>query len=151
MPHFFSQCMHNIIDPVPKAALHRIGREEDCSSDVPYCLVFIPSRVEKCYGCSRKFRPRQKILTPPNDLVVSHREQRSYWDRSGASKQAKVPSNAYYHLDIKNCIKPKSPSFTLTKLVISDSNRARLTDVHKSKLQELGLTVWDWLVVICNE
>ena len=122
-----------------KAVIQRIGRAEE-ATDVPYCLQIIPSRVEKCYGCKRKFRPRKKVLTPPDDLVVSHQERRSYRDKSRAIIQADAISNVYYHLNI-GCIQPTNGSFKLSCLVISDSNRAKLTDAHKSKLQKLGLIV----------
>lgn len=128
------------IDSATRAVVQRIGRAEDATADVPYCLQIIPSRVEKCYGCKRKFRPRKKVLTPPDDLVVSHKEKRVFRDKSGASTQANAISNVYFHLAI-GCIQLTNSSFKLSCLKISDSNRAKLTDDHKSKLQKLGLTV----------
>ena len=127
------------IDSATRAVVQRIGRAEE-ATDVPYCLQIIPPHVEKCYGCKRKFRPRKKVLTSPDDLVVSHKEKRSYRDKSGASVQADAISNVYFHLAI-GCIQPTNSSFKLSCLKIYDSNRAKLTDAHKSKLQELGLIV----------
>jgi hypothetical protein len=127
------------IDSATRAVIQRVGRAET-ATDVPYCLQIIPPLAKKCYGCKRKFRPRKKIPTPPDDLVVSHKEKRSYRDKSGALVQDDAISNVYFHLEI-GCIKPTNSSFTLSCLKISDSNRAKLKDCHKSKLQKFGLTV----------
>ena len=61
-----------------------------------------------------------------------------YRNKSGTPVKAPVPGNVYYHLDI-GCMKLANPVFELSMLAISDTEKAKLNDAHRAKLQNLGL------------
>ena len=103
-------------------------------------LKIINGRIKKCHGCKKNFRSEGAPLTPPDDLVVSHLEQRSYPNKLGATVKAPAPGNVYYHLDI-GCIKLANPTFELSMLAIFDSEKSKLNDAHRDKLQKLGLKI----------
>ena len=106
-----------------------------------FMLKIIPNRrIKKCNGCKNGFWPsKENSLTPPDDLIVSHLEQRTYRNKQGERVKAK-PSNVYYHLDI-GCIEIICPKVELSQFAILDSERVKLTDAHKKKLQTLGMTI----------
>ena len=120
-----------------ETTLHCIARAEE-SSRASYLLKIINGRVKKCHGCKQLFRPKGVPLTPPDDLVVSHLEQRSYRNKSRAL--VKTTGNVYYHLD-DGCIKLVNPAFEFSTLAISDSEKEKLNNIHKDKLQKLGLKI----------
>ena len=111
------------------------------SSHFSFKLKFITSRIKKCQGCQRNFRrSKASPLIPPDDLLVSHLEPRPYRSKSGVTVTPPKPSNAYYHLDI-GCIQQRNPGFKPSNLVISNSDKSKLSGAHREKLQTLGLTV----------
>lgn len=113
--------------------------KESCRWSFNLCIIR-DHHIKKCNGCKKNFWPsKEKPLTPPDDLIVSHLEQRTY-TKQGVTVKAKDPSNAYYHLDI-GCIKFVNPKAELSEFAILDSEKVKLTDAHKKKLQTLGMTI----------
>ena len=137
--HNYIQCKSQSAGPRIDATLLCIARAEE-STRVSYLLKIINGRIKKCNGCKKKFRSESTSLTPPDDLVVSHLEHRSYRNKHGATVKAPNPGNVHYHLDI-GCIKLANPTFELSMLAISDSEKSNLKDAHRDKLQKLGLKV----------
>ena len=52
-------------------------------SDVPYVLVFVKGNITTCFGCRAKF---MKPSVPPYNLIVQHKDYRSYTDQEGVQQ-----------------------------------------------------------------
>jgi hypothetical protein len=96
-------------------------------------------RVTTCTGCHKKFPRRHDgaPFSPPDDIVVSHRERRTWRDRSGVLQIGKEQA-AYFHLNIL-CIQKgnskKNSDFDGSQLYFHPIVFLRLNDDHKGYIK----------------
>jgi hypothetical protein len=89
-------------------------------------LWFRKGNISTCNGCRNKF---DKNSVAPYDLCVQHAEWRCFTSPSTSLPDSRF-GNAYYHLSVQ-CIQVRWPSFRPTDLLIDDSVRVKLLQVHK--------------------
>ena len=99
-------------------------------SDAPYVLVFVKGNITTCFGCRAKFT---KPAVPPYNLIVQHKDYRSYTDQEGV--QQRSFGNVYYHLDIR-CLQQKQGGFNPANLHISKDVQEGAQILHKQFLLE---------------
>ena len=72
-------------------------------------LGFLDSKVTRCYGCGYSLKPDGTIPDPPDDLVLTTRLHRQYY-QAGQQQTSPDISNVYYHVN-PFCIKVTFPLF----------------------------------------
>ena len=85
------------------------------SSPFPYEIVFLPTNVVKCYGCSQKFADKYRI--PPQNIVVKHKDRRIRgYNPDGSIMFAPDFQNTYYHLNTTHILR-KNPEFKYNVMI----------------------------------
>ena len=97
-------------------------------------------RVSTCTGCHKKFPRRHDgaPFPPPDDIVVSHRERRTWRDQSGILQIGKEQA-VYFHLSI-SCIRKgnsnKNSEFDGSQVYFDPIVFLRLNDEHKKYIKK---------------
>ena len=97
----------------------------------PFTLVFVSGQITTCFGCRSSFL---KPAVAPFNVVVQHKDYRSYTAPDGTSRQRY--GNVYYHPNI-SCITVKQPQFHPANLVVSQQVIEKATQAHSDYLQAM--------------
>lgn len=101
--------------------------------------MFLSGNISRCQGCNSQIKKASdgRVLPPPDDLVVQHKEQVMFQNpHSGTFQLSREYRNVYYHPRLQ-CIRKKFPNFDAVKhMRISRDNIARLTTVHTDFLKQ---------------
>lgn len=71
--------------------------------DIPakdYFVVLLNKRIKKCYGCGQDFPKKVDgtILSPPNDIVIMHKDRREYMKNGkNVNPYSQLPSVYFLH------------------------------------------------------
>ena len=102
----------------------------------PFVLMFISGQISNCFGCRHNF---MKPATPSFDMVVQHKDYRSYTAPDGT--QRSKYGNVYYHANL-SCITIKQPQFHPTQLIVPQQVSDRVTTTHVDHLKAThGVTI----------
>jgi hypothetical protein len=115
--------------------LHK-GQSAGSSNPVCYIVMFLSGNITTCFGCRLRFN---KPPIPPFDLVVQHKDFRSYVDADGQQRQKY--GNVYYHVN-KSCILRKAKNFSTADMIVSQEVIEKALPEHAELLLErFGLRI----------
>ena len=104
-----------------------------------FWVMFLTGNISRCQGCGGKIERGAdgKVLPPPNDLVVQHKEQVVFQNpNTGTFQLSRDNRNVYYHPRLL-CLQRKFSSFEAAKHIkVSQQIFLRMTIVHKQYLTE---------------
>jgi hypothetical protein len=80
-------------------------------------LAFLDNKVSRCYGCGEALKPGGRIPHPPDDLVVTTRLNRQYYNQDGQLQTSPRISSVYFHLN-PQCVRAACPLFAVTSCQI---------------------------------
>ena len=117
-----------LVQPSPQIEPHNL-----------FWLVLLAGNISRCQGCGGKIERGidGKVLPPPNDLVVQHKEQVIFQNpHSGIFQLSRDYRNVYYHPRLL-CLQRKFPTFEAAKHIrVSNQVFNRLTVTHKDYLKK---------------
>ena len=115
--------------------LHK-GPSAGSSNPVCYIVMFLSGNITTCFGCRLRFN---KPPIPPFDLVVQHKDFRSYVDADGQQRQKY--GNVYYHVN-KSCILRKAKNFSTADMIVSQEVLEKaLPEPAELLLERFGLRI----------
>ena len=134
-----SQILSNNATPGPSTS----GTPPVIDPNYLFWVVILSGNISRCQGCSKKILRNSdgKVLPPPNDLVLQHKERVLFNNPKTGMYQLSVDHrNVYYHARL-SCVKLKFPSFSPGQHVrVNKDTFVRLTHVHKEFIsQEFGI------------
>jgi len=108
------------------------------SSPYSYEIVFLPSNVIKCYGCSQKFADKYRV--PPYNIVVKHKDRRIRgFSPNGNMLFTNDFQNTYYHLSVDH-ITRKNHTFN-NIVTIAETAMLALSSQQFEIINKSGLIV----------
>ncbi|KAL9953121.1 hypothetical protein ACROYT_G040483 [Oculina patagonica] len=122
----------------PSATVTSLGRQQSApATHSKYTLRWLSeSRAYQCYGCNSAFRVPGQVPPPPEDVVATTKEYRSFM--KGGKLQVHY-GTTHYHLR-EQCIKEKNPKFNpLTDLELKPTDHARFLPTHEELLRGFGI------------
>ena len=104
-------------------------------------LSFLDKKVSRCYGCEKLLKTGGNIPYPPEDMVVTTRLCRRYYDKDGKPKLSPKISSVYFHLN-PNCVRAAYPQFETKSCVVPSDLIPFIFVQHTNALCErFGLSV----------
>ena len=85
-------------------------QKPDFGSFVFASLLYLDSRVSRCYGCGELLKPGGVLPPPPNDLVLTTRLHRKYY-KNGQLQISPSISSVYLHVN-SQCVRAAFAEFT---------------------------------------
>ena len=108
-----------------------------------FWVVLLSGNISRCQGCLGKISRSSdgKVLPPPDDLVLQHKEQVLFNNpKTGMYQLSRDYRNVYYHARL-SCVKRKFPTFQPGQHCrVSCDTFSKLTSVHKDYItKEFGI------------
>ena len=110
-----------------------------------FWVKIVSGNISRCQGCSERIirGADGKPLSPPDDLVLQHKEQLMFQNpKTGNFQLSHDLRNVYYHARF-DCVRRKYPTFNgYLHLRVSSDVQHRLTSQHKAYLaKEFSITL----------
>jgi hypothetical protein len=98
-------------------------------------LSFLDKKVSWCYGCQELLKPGGNIPYLPEDMVVTTRLCRRYYNKDGQPKVSPKISSVYFHLKA-NCVRAACPQFETKSCIVPTNLIPFMFVQHSNALSE---------------
>ena len=117
-----------LVQPIPQIVSNNL-----------FWIMFLMGNISRCQGCGGKIERGMdgKVLPPPGDLVIQHKEQVVFQNpHSGKFQLSRDYRNVYYHPRL-SCLQRKFPQFKAVEHIrTSNEVFKRLTLAHRSYIKK---------------
>ena len=120
----------NVHNTPPSSGLRPVSPTCTTGEIPSFDVCFRTGNISVCNGCRNKF---DRLANPPHDLVVRHKEWRSF--KSPVTDQLETRfGNAYYHAR-QDCIRSRCKDFCTSPMQVPSEVLVKLKNEHKDYLR----------------